>query len=261
MSLHQENPTKQSDDFFTVLGNQFKLVGFSWNAFRLNFLTFFAVYLLPFILLSAVLMAWLPNDLIKPDGTLNEPVAREFVKTIDVGAAAASAIGLAIVGSVLGLANIATQLRSVQGKKFSIADSIEQGWSLLPRMIALILLGLLVTALWVATIAIPTVGIITLVAGVVLLVPIAFLLSLTLYVLVDKNSGPIDSIKGSATLVRRNWKIVLAYFILSMIISIPSALLGQFGSFISMLFSIAYLCLPALLYLRITHVKVTDAKI
>lgn len=253
MALHPENPTRQSDDYFTILGNQFKLIGFTWNAFRLNFLTFAVIYLLPFILVSAALAAWIPGDIIKADGTLNEPVAREFVENINVNAAVASAIGLTIVGSVLGLANIATQIKSVQGKKFTIADSIEQGWAFLPRMLALTLLVLLVSALWIATIAIPSIGIVMLVLAVIFFALAAFFASLTLYVMVDKNSRPIASLKMSATLVKQNWKIVLAYFVLSMIISIPNTLLGQFGGFISMLLAIAYLCLPALLYLRITR--------
>lgn len=260
MALHQDNPTKQSDDFFTILGNQFKLIGFSWNAFRLNFLTFVAIYLLPFILVSAALLAWIPNDIVTAEGTLNEAVAKEFVENINVNAAAAAVLGLLIVGSVLGLANIATQLQSVQGKKISVVDAIERAWPLLPKLIGLALLGLLVTALVIASFALPGIGVFLIIPAILAFALAAFLFSLTLYVMVDKASGPIESVKRSFYLVKRNWKIVLAYLILSLIISLPNTLLGNFGGFISMLLSIAYLCLPALLYLRITHDSATASK-
>lgn len=256
MSLHQDNPTKQSDDFFTILANQFRLIGFTWNAFRLNFLTFATIYLLPFIVISGALMAWIPHDIVTADGKLNEAVAKEFVNNININAAVASAIGLLLVGCVLGLATIATQLQSVQGKKLSITDAVERAWPLLPRLLGLLLLCLLVTALWIASFAIPIVGIFLIFVALVFFILSAFFISFSMYVMVDKNTGPIDSIKESYRLVKRHWKIVLAYFLLSMIISIPNTLLGQFGGFISMLLAIAYLCLPALLYLRISREKV-----
>lgn len=253
MALPPEYPTKQSDDFFTILGNQFKLIGISWNAFRLNFLTFVVIYLLPFVILSGAFLAWIPNNIMNPNGTFNEAVARDFLNDINGTAAIAAAIGLLIVGSVLGVANIAAQLQSVKGEKLSFTDAIERAWPLLPRVVGLILLALLVVMAWVLSFAIPGVGYLLLPIAVLFFVIASFFLSLTLYVLVDKNSGVIESLKGSFHLVKRNWKIILSYFALSMVISLPSNLLGQLGGFVSMVLSIAYLCLPALLYLRISR--------
>jgi len=253
MKLPKENPTKQTDDFFTILGNQFRLIGFSWNAFRLNFITFAALFLLPYIIVSGLLMAWLPNDLVTAEGELNMKVAEEFVRSININAAVVAAIGIVIVGSVLALANIATQLQSVQGKKLSVPDAIEQAWPLLPRMIGLILLMLLVSALWLASFALPGIGLAMIMLAVIFFTLLAFFGSLTLFVMVEEQTGPVESVKRSLGLVKRNWKIILAYFVLTFIISLPGSVLGQFGGFISMLLSIAYLCLPALLYLRITY--------
>lgn len=262
MASAEQYPTNQKDDFFTILGNQFKLIGFSWEAFRLNFWTFAAVYLLPFVLLTVGVMMLIPDDLIKADGMINEAAVKDFLETINVTVATLASLGLVIVGSVLMLANIAIQLHSVQGKKLSLADAIEIAWPLLTRWLGLLLLGLLLIAAVVATFFTP-IGWVFLLLAIVLCLPVAFFVSLALYIMVDKSAGPIESLKGSYRLVKQNWKIVLAYFVLSMVISIPSNMFGQFGSFIAFLLAVAYLCLPALLYLRITGqlpAKKTTAK-
>lgn len=222
-------------DFFEVTGGIFKNIKESWEAIKLNFLTFVLLYLVPiavgFIALPFVLLPALTGS--------------------DVGTAAAVLLAffvfvlLLIVLLVFLPAITITQLASVKGEKLEFGVAFEKGKKYVLRYIGLGLLSALIILCGLILFIIP--GILA-----------AFFLCLSPYLLVDKNLGVTDSMKESYELTKKYWKPVLAVGIVYVAINIPSYI-PIIGGIVSIVLSIAYFCLPAYVYSVITGKKVIKA--
>jgi uncharacterized membrane protein len=226
-------PTKQSDNFGTVLKNTFKLIGASWEGFKLNLRTFILIFL-PLVVFVSLLVA-IPMAVLG----INEGDTSINTSTVNATAAAASAVamlGLLVSVVLLSIAVTIATLSSARGKKVSAKDILNQSFPLFWPAVALGLLTILAVFL----------GLIALIVPAILAV---FFFTFAIYVLVDKRVSPVDALKESYRLTKRNWKLVLSYYIVTAVIQIPSSIPG-IGGIITFGLSMAYLVLPAILYVR-----------
>lgn len=222
-------PTKQEDDFFTILGNTFKLINKSWEALLLNLGTFILVYVLPFIIFFAALFLF--------SGALIATNGNTSVTAVTIALGIAAGIGLLILLVLVSIASIIAQLASVRGQKISFKEVVDQSQPFFWRFIGLGIVSTLIVVAGFILLIIP--GFIAL-----------FLLLFSGYAMIDKNLGIMDAVKTSVDLTKKNWKIVLAFILLQTIIGIPQVI-PFFGAIVTTILSIAYFCLPAILYLRI----------
>lgn len=217
---------KQTDGLFTILENYFKLISRTWEAFRLNMGTFIGVYLLPLTIATVGALALLGR-------------AGEDFKGISFTAESAvfagiAAVGLTAIFITLSIATILTQLASVRGQKIGVRDAIDQAqsyfWKFTGFSILLVLVVLAGTILFI-------------IPGIIL----AVLMSLASYNMIDKNLSPLEGIKQGLQIGKKNWKLLAALVIFQMLLQTPSIVPG-IGSLVSTGLSIAYFCLPAMIY-------------
>lgn len=228
--MAQTKSTPQSQDFFTLLGDTFKLIKESWEALLLNIVTFLVIGLIPMALFAVSIIFF-----------MGSAFSSAFNSNLGVGISLTFAILLLIVAlviSVLLMPSIfITQLASVRGKKIEIKDAFKQG---LPKILPM--LGLAILS-----------GLAVIVGLIFLIIPgliIGFFLSMSMYILIDKNTGVIESMKQSYELIKVNWMPVLALFIVNLAISIVSNF-PAIGGIANLVLSVAYFCLPAIIYIRI----------
>ena len=229
----ETHPTKQSDDFITVFGNTIKLMSESWVALRLNLTTFIIVYILPMILFGVSAYAAVETFLVKDGNTYK---LAENINSDTVIAASVAGVGLLIVLLITSIATTITQLASARGKTISAPEAINQSFPYIVRVIVLAFLSTILTLLGFAALLIP---------GFVVL----FFIFLATYVLIDKDTTPILALKECASLTKNNWKLVLSFVLLLVGIQMIASI-QPVGQIVAEILGIIYLCLPAILYLR-----------
>jgi Uncharacterised protein family (UPF0259) len=219
-------------DFFEVTGTVFKMINESWEAFKLNVWTFVFLMLIPAILFAiAIPFIVLP-----------------FVTGSDAGTAIAALLAVVVVLLLFAIAVMflpaftITQLASVRGRQLTIGDAFNQSKPFALRFIGLILLSVLIVGVGLILFIIP--GLLAI-----------FFLSLSAYILVDKNVGVVDALKGSYELVKEYWKPVLGLYIVNIVISIPQYV-PIIGWIVSLALTVAYLCLGAVIFNKIAGKKV-----
>lgn len=229
----QEYPTVQTDDFGTIFGNTIRLIGTSWNALLLNLRTFLAVYILPTLLIVIGAILLIAASGVYVEG---EELAYNDFSTLGIVAAGIVIVGFVILGIIANIAGVVTQLASARGQVISPKAAFEKS---LPLVVPSILLGILSLLIFIAGL------ILLIVPGLIAL----FVLSFAWYILIDKNTGPVETVKESYKLTKQNWKIVLSYALVAMGIQMISYA-TVLGTIVSVGLSVAYLCLPAILYIR-----------
>ena len=227
MANAAEFPTEQNDDFFTIVGNAFQLIKKSWEAVRLNLVTFILVYLAPIIFISAAVTVALPFFFAGNDGATGAGIVLLII----------AVTGLIVLSIMLAIASIIVQLASVRGKKISFSEAVNQALPYFWRLVGLTILSILVIGLGFLLFIIP---------GVLAM----FFLLLASYVLIDQKIGIVDAMRKSYEITKAHWKVVGALIIVQFVIGLP-AVVPVFGTIISMALAIAYFCLPAIIYLRI----------
>jgi hypothetical protein len=229
MAKTTKKPAEQ--DFFAVLGDTFKKIKESWEALLLNISTFLIIAIIPMVMVFVASIFFA--------GAVASSINGNSLVLGFSGAVAVVLILLAAVAGVIFLPAITiTQLNSVRGKKIEVADAIKQGLPLVLPMLGLaILVGLSVVF-----------GLILLIVPGLLA---AFFFSMSLYIYVDNKPGVIESMKQSLELVKNNWMPVLAYFIVMIAVSIVSNFPG-IGPLANFALSVAYFCLPAIIYVQIS---------
>jgi hypothetical protein len=217
---------EQDQDFVDLLVNTFRLIGKSWDALVLNILTFILVGVVPaVVMILAVALVFVPF--------LTHGDTR--VLTI-VLATLAMIFALIVVVLFLPAVTI-TQLASARGKKVEFNEVFKKSRALaLPYLGLTIIVGLTVIF---GTILIIIPGIIA-----------AFFLSMSTYIMADKNPGVIKAYKQSYYLVKENILVVLALFLVNIGVSVVSYI-PFVGWIASLALSIAYFCLPAIIYTKI----------
>ena len=233
MATQDDAPTRQQDDFFTVLGNAFRLIGKSWDALTLNLATFVLIGLVPVTLfILAIVLPLGATSLLDGSSDISRDTNAAPVNV------ALILLGIILVISVVWatVASLVTQLASVRGQKIAFKDAVNRSTPFLLRFVGLGLATAVLIILGLVLLIIP--GILA-----------AFFLSFSTYLMIDKNLGVVESIKGSYELVKQNWKLVLSYYLVSVVISLPQ-IVPVLGVIASLALSIAYFCLPAILYVR-----------
>lgn len=224
MATSKDAPAS-GDDFITIVVNAFKLINESWEALKLNLVTFIVLALVPAILFAAAI-PFLLLPAITDGGS-----ASMVVMVIGL-------IALFIVGCIFLPAITITQIESARGKAIDFSAVFEKSKSLVLPFIGLALLAGLAIGIGFLFFVIP---------GLIL----AFFLTFSAYILVDKKLGVIDSMKASFELVKANWQWVIALFIVQFAISLVSyfPLVGWLAGIV---LSVAYFCLPAIVYVKIS---------
>lgn len=224
------NTKHDEQDFLTVLSGVFGLIKESWEAFLRNLLTFVLLFALPVMAIILVVI------IIVGIVTFSMGGGAGFSRASIIYIASLLLLVLAISVSFLPAVTI-TQLASVRKKKINPIQAFIKG---LPFVFKYLLLGLLV--------------VFSVLAGFILLVIpgmlLGFFFSMSFYILIDKKVGVFEALKHSFNLVKQNWMLVLCLYIVNMAISAVNYL-PFVGWAISLGLSIAYFCLPALIYVKI----------
>ena len=215
---------KKDEDFFGLVGNVFKMYKDSWEALKLNLVTFIILALIPAILL-AVAVPFILLPFVTDGGSLSSILS--FVVLL----------ALFVIACIFLPALVVTQLESAKGNKIDINQVVERSK---PLVLPYIGLAIVLAVIF-------TIGFILLVIPGIIAV---FFLSLSVYILVDKKVGVFDSIKQSYELTKANWQWVLALFIVQFAVSLVSYL-PLIGWLLGIVLSIVYFCLPAIVYLKI----------
>lgn len=214
-------------DFFDLTGYTFSLIGESWKALKLNITTFLLVALIPLLIIGLALSL-----------ALVSLFANHNTQAIDILAVSLIFAAVLVVACVFLPAMTLTQLASARGKKLNFNRAYNEGRPFFLRYIGLIILTILSVIIGFVLLIIP--GILA-----------AFFLSMSTYIMIDKNTGIVEAMKKSYELVKHNWLAVLALFIVNMAVSISSHL-PLIGWAAGLVLGIAYFCLPAIVYLRIS---------
>lgn len=218
-------------DFFEITGSVFKNIKESWEAVKLNLVTFILLYLIPSLLtFLAIPLILLPilagSDSGSAAGFI---IAALFFAVIFV-------IWLTILPAIT-----ITQLASVRGQKIEFQDAFNKGKPFVLRYVGLGILSVIAITIGFIFLIIP--GLIAI-----------FLLAFAPLLLIDKNLGIIDAMKESANLAQEYWKPVLAIFLVFVVISIPGYV-PFIGQLASAALGIAYFCLQAVIYVRLVAKK------
>lgn len=224
MATSKEVPT-QNEDFFTIVGNVFKLYEASWNALKLNLATFIVLALIPIILL-VVAIPFIMLPFVTDGGTISVLTTSLVV------------VALFIIGCIFLPALTIAQLESAKGNKLDVNQAFERSKSIFLPFLGLVILSAIVIVIGFLFFAIP---------GLAAL----FFLSLATYVLVDKKVGVIESMKASFEITKANWRWVAALFIVQIVLGILGYI-PYLGTIASIGLGIIYYCLPAIVYLKIT---------
>jgi hypothetical protein len=166
---------------------------------------------------------------------------------VAVAAVLALIVGLVVLVAslIFAPAIVQTQIASVKGEKVEFQDALNKGMPFVLRFIGLGLLSAIVVIFGLILFVIP--GLLAI-----------FFLSFAPYILVDKNTGVIDAMKGSYELVKEFWKVTLGLLVVNFVIQIPSYV-PFVGQLVSLALGVAYFCLGALVYVKIAG-KATAAK-
>lgn len=217
---------KNENDFFTVLGETFNLIGESWQALKFNLVSLISVAFLP--LLIILLAAGIIVGIIA-------------INNNSAGITASILVGLISLLIVLLFVPAVTivQLKSAMKEKIGFESVFKSS-----RKIFLPFIGLLFMS-----------GLITVIGFILLIIPgvlASFYLSMSAYIFLDKQTGVIESLKQSYRLTKKHWRWILALLCVNWAISLPSYI-PFIGWIVSMALSVAYFCLPAIIYVKIRN--------
>jgi hypothetical protein len=232
-------------DFFEKVGFTFGLWTASWNAFKTNVLTFIALYVIPVgAMLVALFLLLIPTFATTSDSTAVSAV----------GSIVSFAIMLAflIVLLLLVPAQTITQLESAKGKEISIGDALSKSKQyIIPYIIAaLIMIAVIVLPLIISfALVFVLIGILLIPLAVVWAIVAAFFVFLVPYIIVTENMSGYEAIKRSVEVTKAHWQWVLAILIVQFILSLVSYI-PLIGFIISIITTIVYLCMPAIVYTK-----------
>ncbi len=237
------NAPASEPDFFGKIGEAFQLINASWDALKLNISTFILVVLVPALVVMAASLFFLLPAFFSENGSNTATALSSFVAFIVMVAAL-------VVALIFLPAITITQLASARGKKVAFGEVFEESKQFVLRYIGLVLLGALVAGaplILSFLLIFVIIGIFLIPLAVAWAMVVAFFLVVAPFILIDKNLGVVDSIKASYELTKKHWQWVLAIFVVNFVIGLPQ-IVPVIGWVISLVLSIAYFCLPAIIY-------------
>ena len=216
----------QEQDLFGITGDVFRLIKPCWAALKLNLSTFMLIILLPITIAMLVLVTGGWAMIFNGD-----------FSALNIASVSVLGLILLFTSLVAWPAMIITQLESAKKKIVDYRVVISKSLK-----IALPFLGLSIL-----------IGLITVLGFVLVIIPgflAIFFLTIAPFIYVDKKVSAVDAIKESYHLTKANWRLIFAMYIVNFAVSF----LGYFpivGWIINLVLSIAYFCLPAVVYLQI----------
>lgn len=217
--------SSQGSDVIDTIVQTFKMASASWDAFVFNLPVFIILWALPVLLaLIAVPFVILP---LAANHTIGLFVSLVFLALI------------VLIALIFVPASVVAQLDSVDNKRLTFELLYQKS-----RKIFLPFIGLEIIMAIVITIGF----LLLIVPGIIAL----FFLMFAPYVMVDQRKGVFDSMQTSIDLVKANWPWALGLACVGAAISILSSI-TFIGAIASIVLGIVYLCLPALVYRKITR--------
>lgn len=239
MATSNDAPSKDGD-FFTLVGEAFKMYKDSWEALKLNLSTFILAVIVP---VGIITLGFIVSFMLGAFGGTAENSTASGFSVVLSGLVLIASIVLALIFAP---AVIITQIESVKGNKVQFSEVFEKSKKFVLRFIGLgILAGLIIeipAVLLFFTIFLFPLGILWAVIA-------AFFLVLAPYILIDKDLGIIDSMKASLDLTKKNWQWVLAAYVVIMVIGLPN-LIPFIGWIVALVLSLLYFCLIPLIYVK-----------
>lgn len=232
-------------DFFGKVGAAFQMINESWEALKLNIVTFLLVALVPAAVIFVASLFFVFPLIFSSNGS-------DAASAI-TGILAFIVFVAAIVVALIFLPALTiTQLESVRGKKVTFGEVFERSKEYVLRYIGIALLGgliaigplvlsFLLVFIFIGFLLMPFAYAWALLVG--------FFLLFAPYILITKNLGVVDSMKASYELTKKHWQWVLALFIVNFVIGLPS-IVPFVGWIASLGLGIAYYCLPALIFVN-----------
>jgi uncharacterized membrane protein len=197
-------------------------IGYGWNKFKadpapllLGTLILLAVSgLLSFATnsVAAGIFTDDPSTVVRPDGTIEIDGGGGLLAALLVSMVVSLIVGL--VSQLFVAALIRGALDTADGKPVSVGGMFE-GWDKVKVLVAALIVSV-ATAIGTLLCYVP--GLI-----------VGFLLSYTLFFVVDRNMEPIEAIKASYTFVTGNLGATLVYYILGILVVIAGAILCGVG--------------------------------
>lgn len=245
MATSKDAPASEGD-FFSLVGEAFKMYEKSWEALKLNLMTF-------------VLVALIPAGLIMVATFINMTIMFSTSNTDIYGNSSPSVFAfmiswfimlVALIGALIFAPAITiTQLESVKGNKVEFGEVFNKSKKFVLRYIGIALLtgvviGIPALLMFMTLILIP-VAIAWILLGV-------FFLVLAPYILIDNDGGIVETMKASYALTKANWKWVLAVYVVMWVIGLPG-IIPFVGWIASLVLSVMYFCLLPLVY--VTKIK------
>ena len=241
-------------DFFEKTGYVFGLYKPSWEAFKINWATIVILWLLPIILLLALI-----PFLVLPLFTDNAAVTATSVLI-----AVLAAFGVLLLYLLILPAVTITQIQSVKGNKINVDTALKSSKDIIFKFIAATLLVAFITVgplLLSIPLILVIVGLFLLPFAIAWAFVAPFFLALVPYLIVTEQLGPVEAIKKSVNLVKVHWQWVLAVVVVLLAINIVVSVFSFIpilGFVVSVAAAVVYYCMPA--YVYVNHIQNTQAK-
>lgn len=243
-------------DVIEKIGYSLSLWKESWEAFKLNAVTFIAIFVGPLVLLTIVLTFFLTPALLSASSASSIAINSSLVIALLVTLLVCAVMILLIP------AMIATQLASAKGQVMSIDNAIKSGLKyLLPLLGAgIVALGIVAGPILLSVLLIPVViGILLLPVVFIWALVASFFLYIFPYLIVADNKGPIEALRSSYEITKKKWHWVLALYAVSFLISLPNYI-PVIGWLLSIVVAVVFLCLPAIIFVKYISPKTAATK-
>lgn len=244
MAASKEAPAS-GGDFIDLVTQAFKMIEASWEALKLNLVTFLLVAIVPAAALFLGSILFVIPLMFSANGSGTASGISLILSTLVM--IVAVAVALIFLPAIT-----ITQLESAKGNKVEFGEVFAKSKKYVLRYIGMaLLIGLAAGIPMILSfmLVVVFIGILLVPLAIAWVVLVGFFMALAPYLLIDKDKGIVDTMKLSYEVTRKNWKWVLAVYIVMWIIGLPSVI-PFVGWIVSMVLSIAYFCLLPIVYVK-----------
>jgi hypothetical protein len=243
-------------DVVEKIGYSLSLWKESWEAFKLNAVTFIAIFVGPLVLLTIVMTFFLTPALLSASSASSFAINSSLVIALLV------TLFVFLLMILLIPAMIATQLASAKGQVMSIENALKSGTKYILPLIGagIVALGIVAGPMFISILLIPVViGLLLLPIAIIWALVASFFLYIFPYLIIAEDKKPIESLKLSYEITKKKWHWVLALYAVSFLISLPSYI-PAIGWLLSIVVTVIFLCLPAIVYVKHIAPKAASKK-
>ena len=240
-------------DVFEKMGYAFSKIDESWEALKFNILTFLGIIAVPILATIVAIPVFLLPFMASVNDNNGTIGVFGFIFTFVLS------IVLTVIWLLVTPALVATQLASVRKQKISISEAFELSKHYIVRYVVIgLLIGLAVVLPFIVSmlLMIVLIGFILLPLAIVWAIAVWFFTLLAPYILMTKDLSITETLKSSYEVSKQNWQWVLAIVVVNF--GIQAANIVPFiGWIASLILMVAYVCLPA--YIYVNHIAVDSA--